>query len=151
MNQLVLKKKNELMKKKKGFTLVELIIVIAIIAILAAMAIPKFSEVRLDARVSNDIAAAKNIQSAASMLSANGTISTGTFEVGKTGDVSGIAIQDRIDGNSKPQAKSTFSFFVTVSADGSVVVKAGAAEASAITLAPATDDTSSKYRAEVKK
>lgn len=35
MNQLVLKKKNELMKKKKGFTLVELIIVIAIIFALA--------------------------------------------------------------------------------------------------------------------
>jgi type IV pilus assembly protein PilA len=62
-----------LKKKKKGFTLVELIIVIAIIAILAAMAIPKFSAMRADARVSNDVAKAKNLHTIAATLVANGT------------------------------------------------------------------------------
>ena len=64
MNQLVLKKKNELMKKKKGFTLVELIIVIAIIAVLAAVAIPKFGAVKKDANISADKANAKIIATA---------------------------------------------------------------------------------------
>ncbi|MDY5678144.1 MAG: prepilin-type N-terminal cleavage/methylation domain-containing protein, partial [Eubacteriales bacterium] len=45
------------MKKnnKKGFTIVELVIVIAVIAILAAVLIPTFSSVIKKAKVNNDI------------------------------------------------------------------------------------------------
>ncbi|MGG7186625.1 prepilin-type N-terminal cleavage/methylation domain-containing protein, partial [Clostridium butyricum] len=72
MNQLVLKKKNELMKKKKGFTLVELIIVIAIIAVLAAVAIPKFGAVKKNSNVAADQANAKIIATAVATAVANG-------------------------------------------------------------------------------
>lgn len=62
MNQLSIRKNNlQTKKKKKGFTLVELIIVIAIIAILAAIAIPKFGTIKGDANKKTDIATAKNI------------------------------------------------------------------------------------------
>lgn len=57
------KKRNE-QKKKKGFTLIELIIVIAIIAILIALAVPKFMSVTKDAKIKTDIANAKTIESA---------------------------------------------------------------------------------------
>ena len=48
------------MKNKKGFTIVELVIVIAVIAILAAVLIPTFSNVIAKANKSADLQAAKN-------------------------------------------------------------------------------------------
>ena len=61
-------------KRKKGFTLIELIIVIAIIAILAAIAIPNFLAIQRKARVKADIATGKTIYDATSALIAEGKI-----------------------------------------------------------------------------
>jgi type IV pilus assembly protein PilA len=73
MNQLLKRKNNELsVKKKKGFTLIELIIVIAIIAVLAAIAIPKFGAVRKDANLRADQANAKIIATAIASAKADG-------------------------------------------------------------------------------
>jgi type IV pilus assembly protein PilA len=55
-------------KKKKGFTLIELIIVIAIIAILAAITVPKFGNIQKDAKIKADIASAKVIADATTIL-----------------------------------------------------------------------------------
>lgn len=43
------------LKKKKGFTLIELIIVIAIIAIIAAFAIPNFIRVQNNSKIDADV------------------------------------------------------------------------------------------------
>ena len=51
-------------KSKKGFTIVELVIVIAVIAILAAVLIPTFSNLVKKANIANDTALAKNINTA---------------------------------------------------------------------------------------
>lgn len=135
--------------KKKGFTLVELIIVIAIIAILAAMAIPKFGQVRTDAKISNDIAAAKNIQSTVSMLVGNGTIpeNTSTITLEDT-DANGKLITDRIDGAKKPKAKDG-NFVVSISNNGDVSVKSSVA--SGVILAPANETTAGEYKKAIDK
>ena len=58
--------RSKTMKKsnKKGFTIVELVIVIAVVAILAAVLIPTFVNVVKKANVSNDTALVRNLNSA---------------------------------------------------------------------------------------
>lgn len=46
---------------EKGFTVVELVIVVAVIAILAAILVPTFSEVVRNAKVSKDVSLCKNV------------------------------------------------------------------------------------------
>lgn len=125
MNQLVLKKKNELTKNKKGFTLVELIIVIAIIAILAAIAIPKFGQITRNSNIKADIATAKNIHGITAQLIADGVI-TAPVDEGDADDT----IAERIDGaDGMPETKLTgAAFTVTVEADGDVIVGDGTTE-----------------------
>ncbi|MGL4666107.1 prepilin-type N-terminal cleavage/methylation domain-containing protein [Clostridium butyricum] len=116
MNQLVLKKKNELMKKKKGFTLVELIIVIAIIAVLAAVAIPKFTATKNSANRAADEANAKIIATAvASALTDDVTLSTGDLSADDK-----TAIQKYIDGGSLPKCK-TGTWAISNTANGTIV------------------------------
>lgn len=62
----------KMMKRQKGFTLVELIVVIAILGILAALAVPKFVSTLGNARQKTHEANVRTLKSAAALYLADG-------------------------------------------------------------------------------
>ncbi|MGL4454015.1 MAG: type II secretion system protein [Sarcina sp.] len=61
-------------KRKKGFTLIELVIVLAVLAIIALIAIPNFTKVRNDSMEKADLRAAEQIEKITLMAIANENI-----------------------------------------------------------------------------
>ena len=80
-------------KNNKGFTLVELIIVVAIIAVLSAVIAPQYIKFVEKSKVSADMNTAAAIESAISVLCAEGTITSNDADY-VTWDISSGLIGD---------------------------------------------------------
>ena len=111
--------------KKKGFTLIELIIVIAVIGIVAAIAVPKFVNIQKNAKVQADFASAKVIADSAVTEYAHGNIKllpTSMEEVSLKAGTPGASLQ------TIPNVKGQYAditspvFCVDVTEDGVVTV-----------------------------
>ena len=68
-------------KNNKGFTLVELIIVVAIIAVLSAVVAPQYLKYVEKSKISTDMDTAAAIEQAVNVLCADGTIAASATEV----------------------------------------------------------------------
>jgi len=80
------------MKKQQGFTLIELMIVVAIIGILAAIAIPAYQDYTIRAQVSEGLNLAGGAKAAVSEY----TMDRGTFPT--TNALAGVAANTEING-----------------------------------------------------
>ena len=79
---------------KKGFTIVELVIVIAVIAILAAVLIPTFAGIIKKANISADTQLCKNMNTALSMAKAEGEVIDDVEDVLRAINEAGYVIEN---------------------------------------------------------
>lgn len=85
-------------KKKKGFTLIELIIVLAVMAIIALIAIPNFAAVRDNSKVKADKQSCETIRRTVLMLVSDETVK-GDGEVTVTFNAKGEIAAATIEGD----------------------------------------------------
>ena len=113
-------------KKKKAFTLIEIIIVIAIIGILAAIAVPKLSGIQKDAKIKADIATAKTVADAALLLYAQDKLpdSSKKLVTEITGLIGDACIIERNPTLQAKYSEETVDLYITAS-DGKINVLAG--------------------------
>lgn len=136
-------KKNKLKKKKKGFTLIELIIVIAIIGVLAMIAVPRFLNIKTDANIKTDVSNAKTISDATGTLIAKGDIALPAEDATKTLTIDTTTAdpiatdEDRVETalQGVPTGKGTGTsshagdnFIVTIDSAGSIQISLGSGD-----------------------
>ena len=117
-------------RNQQGFTLIELMIVVAIIGILAAVAVPAYQDYTVRAKMAEGLSLASSAKTAVSEFFANdGTLPS-------TNTAVGLPVATAINGNSIRSVQVGGSGVITITTVGTASGMPGAAAAKTFTLTP---------------
>ncbi len=100
------------MKKRKGFTLIELVMVVAILGTLSSIALVKFSDVGKQSKLNSDYVTANNIATAVK-LALNSNV-----DVENAGKIDYLVSNNYLESTPKVQSEENKKFQLNISSDG---------------------------------